>query len=228
MTIDINEVYRYLGYLNNSQMQPDSATDRMISEISREIMAECHPKYTSREFTIAELEDTSSSPVSLNTSTPAQGVTFGTDSVTDPLGCGEVTFNSRSLAKHLKDCDRLILFAATLGPEIDRIIRKYEVLSLAKASIAQAIGTAAIEAFADTRCAILRRNYGQIKSRFSPGYGDFSLTYQLDFDRILNMRNTLGITLNDALLMTPSKSITAVIGIPKSGDSLNDWRQNEH
>ena len=85
-----------------------------------------------------------------------------------------------------------------------------------------------IEAFADTRCAILRRNYGQIRSRFSPGYGDFSLTYQLDFDRILNMRNTLGITLNDALLMTPSKSITAVIGIPKSGDSLNDWRQNEH
>lgn len=213
MTIDINEVYRYLGFRYNTQMEPDEATDRLIAEISREIIAECHPKYIFREFAITDLEDTSLAPCNDDGSLLVQGVTFASDNKSDPLGNGLTTFRSRSLAKHLQGCDRLILFAATLGPEIDRIIRKYEVVSMAKAAVAQAVGAAGIEAFADTHCRNLWRKYGNIKPRFSPGYGDFSLRHQLDFEELLNMRNTLGITLNDALLMTPSKSITAVIGI---------------
>ena len=51
------------------------------------------------------------------------------------------------------------------------------------------------------------------RPRFSPGYGDFPLEVQRDFERILEMPKTIGVTLSDSLLMTPTKSITAVIGL---------------
>ena len=51
------------------------------------------------------------------------------------------------------------------------------------------------------------------RPRFSPGYGDFPLEVQRDFERILMMRKKTGIALTDSLLMTPTKSVTAVIGL---------------
>ncbi|MBP3731219.1 MAG: hypothetical protein J6I40_07110, partial [Mailhella sp.] len=53
-------------------------------------------------------------------------------------------------------------------------------------------------------------------SRFSPGYGDFALEHQRDFARFLDMPRNAGISLSDTLLMTPSKSVTAVIGVGAS------------
>ena len=51
-----------------------------------------------------------------------------------------------------------------------------------------------------------------LRPRFSPGYGDFSLDCQKDIIRALEAEKTVGVTLTDSLLMTPSKSVTAVIG----------------
>ena len=51
------------------------------------------------------------------------------------------------------------------------------------------------------------------KPRFSPGYGDFSLEHQRDFMRILDLENSLGLTLTGSLLLVPEKSVTAVIGL---------------
>ena len=107
----------------------------------------------------------------------------------------------------------MYIFAATIGPGADTIIRRYSGSSSLKPAVLQAIGAAAIEAYADEVTEQIKTAFPNIKMRFSPGYGDFSLEHQKDFFRLLELEKNLGMNLNNALLMTPTKSITAVIGI---------------
>ncbi|MCR5275107.1 MAG: Vitamin B12 dependent methionine synthase activation subunit, partial [Clostridiales bacterium] len=48
---------------------------------------------------------------------------------------------------------------------------------------------------------------------FSPGYGDLPIEVQKEFLPLLDAERRLGITLSDSYLMSPSKSVTAIIGI---------------
>ena len=50
------------------------------------------------------------------------------------------------------------------------------------------------------------------KPRFSPGYGDLSLEVQKEIFSLLDCPRKIGVSLGDSLLMTPSKSVTAIIG----------------
>ena len=52
-----------------------------------------------------------------------------------------------------------------------------------------------------------------LRPRYSPGYGDLPLEMQRDISRILNMPKEIGVSLTQSLLMTPSKSVTALIGV---------------
>jgi cobalamin-dependent methionine synthase I len=49
--------------------------------------------------------------------------------------------------------------------------------------------------------------------RFSPGYGDMPLEIQEELLSLLEGSRLLGITLTDSGLMSPSKSVTALIGL---------------
>ena len=52
-----------------------------------------------------------------------------------------------------------------------------------------------------------------LRSRFSPGYGDLGLEMQKDIFAVLDCPRKIGLSLNESLLMSPSKSVTAIIGI---------------
>ena len=54
-----------------------------------------------------------------------------------------------------------------------------------------------------------------LRPRFSPGYGDFHLKHQKDMILLLDCPRKIGLTLTDSLLLAPSKSVTAVMGISK-------------
>lgn len=131
------------------------------------------------------------------------------------FGCMQV--NSHNLAKNLQGCESVLLFAATIGVEIDRLIAKYGHLSPAKAVLLQAIGAERIEALCDMLCEGLQEELAGkglvLRPRFSPGYGDLSLEIQKDIFQVLNCGKNIGLCLNDSLLMSPSKSVTAFIGI---------------
>lgn len=133
------------------------------------------------------------------------------------LNLGFATCQSMSLAKHLQGCSEIILFAATLGLEPDRLIARTERVSPARASMLQAICTERIEALCDCFENDIRieakENHRDIRTRFSPGYGDVPLEMQRDVFRALSPTVPLGLTLNDSLLMSPTKSVTAIIGI---------------
>ena len=51
----------------------------------------------------------------------------------------------------------------------------------------------------------------------APGYGDFPLVEQRTLLGLLDASRKVGVSLTDALLMVPSKSVSAVIGVRPSG-----------
>ncbi len=119
---------------------------------------------------------------------------------------------SHSLTVNLKKCKKAYVFAATIGIELDRMIEKYSKFIQSKATICHAIGSALIESFCDYVNDAL---VGKAKStrRFSPGYGDLTLNIQPLVLKALDAERKIGIILGDSLLMQPSKSVTAIIGI---------------
>lgn len=135
------------------------------------------------------------------------------DAVVFPFMAAE----SKGLSKNLKGCRSAVVFAATVGIGLDRLIAKYARLAPAKALLLDAIGAERIESLCNVfneeiqKKAEMERLF--TKPRFSPGYGDFSLDAQQDIFRVLDCPRQIGLTLNESLLMSPSKSVTAIIGI---------------
>ena len=127
---------------------------------------------------------------------------------------GAFKVNSEKLAINLKNCESAIIFGATLGTDIDRLIMKYGKLSPTKALFFQAIGATMIEALCDEFCKDIKAELDvNLKPRFSPGYGDLDLSCQKSIFKLLNCSKNIGLTLNDSLLMSPTKSVTAFVGI---------------
>ena len=52
-----------------------------------------------------------------------------------------------------------------------------------------------------------------LEPRFSPGYGDLPLSAQKNIFAVLDPERRIGLTLNSSLLMSPSKSVTAFVGL---------------
>ncbi|MBQ7913295.1 MAG: Vitamin B12 dependent methionine synthase activation subunit [Clostridia bacterium] len=136
----------------------------------------------------------------------------------DKIDLTFTTIVSKDLAKNLKNCNRFILFAATVGIGIDRLIAKYIALSPTKALIFQAIGAERIESLCDLFNNEMKEKYKTVKPRFSAGYGDLPIEIQKDIFIALNCSKNIGVTLNESLLMSPSKSVTAIIGIANDSD----------
>ena len=125
---------------------------------------------------------------------------------------GFAKVESHDLSCILSSCQRAIFLAVTTGIETDRLIHRLERSSRSDAFFADSVGSAAIESFCNLICRRLA-NELPITKRFSPGYGDLPLEFQRDLLGRLDAHASVGITLNSSLLMTPMKSITAIIGI---------------
>ncbi|MDY6285957.1 MAG: vitamin B12 dependent-methionine synthase activation domain-containing protein [Bilifractor sp.] len=184
-----NEMLRYLGFRNGAL--PDAEMQQNIDRLTDELQRVIAPKSVAETYDVTVTEST---------------VSFA-----------GLTIPSRDLAKNLKGCVRVCLFAATLGVGPDRLIARSQVRKMSDALICQAASAAMIEAY----CNEIDNGVGAeaakeglyTRPRFSPGYGDCPIEVQTDFTRILNTPKKIGLTLTDSLMMMPSKSVTAVIGI---------------
>ena len=121
---------------------------------------------------------------------------------------------SKSLSNHLRGCDEVFIIAATLGVGADRIVEKYMRFWKAKALMCDAISSALIEDFCDKLTNLLVAEKG-MTARFSPGYGDFDISHQKVILEQLEADKRAGIVLTDGMMMVPSKSVTAIIGLKK-------------
>jgi len=135
---------------------------------------------------------------------------------------GEITaeglsFTSKDLAKNHTDCSETFMFAATLGPKIDMLVKRYQKINLSRAVVFNAVAITAIEAFCDSLNNQIKEDMKKegknCMPRFSPGYGDLPITIQKDFLKALNAEKIVNITLSEGNLMIPEKSVTAFIGV---------------
>ncbi len=131
--------------------------------------------------------------------------------------CGEaLSLESQDLCRNLQGCVRVVLFAATIGLEWDRRIAREGRLSPLRGLLLQALGAERIEALCDVFCqeraeAMASRGL-YARPRFSPGYGDLPLETQRPLLQLLDASRQIGVGLNQSLLMSPSKSVTALQG----------------
>lgn len=125
--------------------------------------------------------------------------------------------DSKNLAKNLDRCHSIVAFAATIGIGLDRLVARYTKVSPARALLLNAIGAERIETLCDffnEQIAEEKKAEGLfLRPRYSPGYGDFPLAFQKDIFSVLDCPRKIGLTLNSSMLMSPSKSVTALIGI---------------
>lgn len=200
MEVNRREIYRYLGY---GKTEPDERTKELTEDCIEELFRVISPRSAVRRFPLRFLSE--------------QQMDFT---------CFQV--ESADLARNLNGCREVLLFAASLGTGPDFLMQRYSRLDMSRAVILQAAAAAMIEAYCDEQNETLRVEAGKegnrLRPRFSPGYGDFSLSHQKEICRILSAEKTVGITLTDSLLMLPSKSVTAVIGV---GASDEPWKETE-
>ena len=128
-------------------------------------------------------------------------------------------WRSQGLADNLAGAGSVVMFAVTAGSAvIEAAAREMAESESLRGAVFDAVGSEAVEQAADELEAHLRAEFarrGMVLSdrRFSPGYGDWSLSAQQDFFRLLPLEASLGLRLSKELMITPPKTITAVIGV---------------
>ena len=128
-----------------------------------------------------------------------------------------VIIEGKSIGNHLKDCDKVVCMAVTVGEDIENeVTKKFQNGEYISSILLDAAATAAVEQAADAMEKAIEQNplirgYS-MRWRFSPGYGDWSLEQQMELFRLSNAE-TIGIKLSSSLMMIPRKSITAIIGL---------------
>ncbi len=191
---DYSETARYLGYQKISV--PDEQISSLIKAAADEMLEVIKPQAVYEHFDLS--------------------VQYDEEAGSGLVEFADVKIPSKDLARNLRECSQVVIFASTLGPQCDQLIRRTQIKDQVKAAVFQANGAMFIEKCVDL---LNEKIKGQAlasgkntRPRYSPGYGDLSLEVQKDFFRLLPC-SRIGLTLMDTLIMSPEKSVTAFIGL---------------
>ena len=185
LKISEREALRYLGY---GSKEPDEGTRWAIDRLLPALREEICPRgcYCILPVTVSE-----------------NGI----------LRLGELPLESYDLCRCLADASSAILFAATLGISTDRFLSRTMARSESDGVIADALASAAVEGLCDALEEYLSEEFPHRRPRFSAGYGDLPLHTQRDLLNAVSAPRLLGLTLTESLMMTPTKSVSAIVGI---------------
>lgn len=187
-TINRAEAFRYMGYKGGAI---PANIDALSTECEQSLLAKITPKFVWRVF---DIEKTSEGVEVKNTA---------------------LVFKGKNIAAHLRGCEKCVLLAATLGAGADGVIRAYEVSAMEKAVVADSLASAAIEQVCNAAEQEIQSQLAgyNFTWRYSPGYGDFPLDIQGEFIKTLDAGKRIGLSVSESLILTPRKSVTAVMGI---------------
>ena len=187
--LDRAEAIRYMGYHG---AQPEDTVLESLTRCGAALQQAVEPKSIYRIFPLLALDE-------------------------DTLRIADIQIHSRNLARNLQGCREVCLMAATLGIGPDRLITRASAVRMSDAVIYQAAAAAMIETYCDKVNENIRQEAAvrgmYCRPRFSPGYGDFPITHQRDFSRLLDTPRKIGLTVTESCLLAPIKSVTAVIGL---------------
>ncbi len=186
------EVYKYMGFRGS---KPDVAS---LGDIEK--AKEALSKITTNKFLyrVAELDK-------------SEGIC-----VVD----SNLRFQGEQIKELLADADTCILIAVTLGEEVDRMIRKAQIVDLNYGFALDAVASSMAEHFCNQVEAELKNIWYDkgyyFTDRFSPGYGDLPLETQRELCYVMETSKRMGLHVSASGLLMPRKSITAIIGISKN------------
>lgn len=184
--LDIDEALRYLGASG-----ADEALRQRMEGVARDAESRFPPKYTYRISSVEHrAEDEWLSDVQL-------------------------VLPGNSARKMLAECHHAAVLVCTLGLGFEQNMLAVQARDMSRAVLLDTCGSALVEAGCDeAEKEIAARFPGMhLTDRFSPGYGDLPLDVQPAICRITDSQRRLGVYVTPSCLMTPQKSVTAIIGI---------------
>ena len=147
------EAVRYLGYGKNPV---DEATSRLVEKGFLELEKVSALRSVFRIFEMNRIDE-------------------------EKVAIGTLQISSKSLARNLNHCEKAVLFGATLGTGVDRLIARTSLTDMANAVVLQACAAAMLEEFCDEKQfeigEELEKEGLYLRPRFSPGYGDFDIGF---------------------------------------------------
>ena len=121
----------------------------------------------------------------------------------------------KTIKEHLEGCNKCACLCATLGGDVDALIRKKQVTSMAEAMMIDKMASFLIEKACDQAEEIIMENFDGCEKtfRYGLGYGDFPIEKQKVFLDMLEASRQVGVHVNEAYMLMPTKSVTCLIGI---------------
>lgn len=183
MQPDIAEALRYLGVPSD----PDGSLRARLTALSQEMTARITPRYLWRVLDVRR---------------------------EDGLRASGIALAGRSAEKMLADCQSCALLICTLGAAFDLWLRQMQARDMVSAVMLDALGSAYVEAACDAAEREIGARFPHmfLTDRFSPGYGDLPLALQPELLAAAEARR-IGVSCTPSLLLTPQKSVTALIGL---------------
>lgn len=187
--LDNSEILRYLGYRG----EVDEGTKKLLDSEIPVLLSAISPRWVWEVFSITHEDG---------------GVRLSSG----------LLLEGKNIKKNLTGCTRAVLLAVTLSAQGDAIIRRAENSDMARALVLDCCATTAIEQVCDIAEQEIHTAFSGCVSppRFSPGYGDLPLTIQNDVLRLLDAPRKIGLCVTDSHILTPRKSVTAIIGISET------------
>lgn len=190
MALDMGEALRYLGVRG----EPEAGLVAEMTALADRLSRTVEPRYLYRVFSLVS-------------------------------SAGEVRLEGTGLSlpgtlagRMLAGCSRAALLLCTLGAGFETMLRAEQARSMARAVMLDALGSAYVETGCDAAEKELACQFPglYLTDRFSPGYGDLPLDLQREICGVLEAEKRLGVTVTESLLMNPTKSVTAVIGLAEA------------
>lgn len=185
--LNTDEVLRYMGCPPD---RADGALRAQVEDCAREVLSSIRPRWSWR----------------------AAGIAFEEAGVRLENG---LLLPGEDLKAHLRGCNRAAIFCATLGAEVDALIRRVERLDMARALTLDCCASAAVEEVCDQIEEEIQGKFPgcSFPFRYSPGYGDLPLEIQGPLLELLDAPRRAGLCATQTHLLTPRKSVTAILGV---------------
>lgn len=184
--LNIDEALRYLGASG-----ADDELRRRMADLAGEAERRFAPRYTYRISAVEHRSDG------------------------EWLSDVQQLLPGNSARKMLAECRHVAVLVCTLGLGFEQHMRAMQARDMSRAVLLDACGSALVEAGCDAAEKELASRFPDmyLTDRFSPGYGDLPLDLQPAICRLTDSQRRLGVYVTESCLMTPQKSVTAIIGI---------------
>ena len=197
-SINVKEALRYLGY-NNTDIDPNMK--ELLSHCEKELLSVIRPDYI---YSIFELNEDFT------------------------LASCDFELVGKSIKDHVRDCKKVIFMCATAGSEVDRLIRMKQVGNMAEATVIDSMASACVEQICDKIEEVIKEDFPNMDMtwRFGLGYGDFPLELQKKFLEVLQAPKRIGVCVSNSMMLTPTKSVTCVIGLKEKSVNVAENDKN--